>query len=140
MEFTYNFSNNSSDNKNILEVLHDNKPILKAEYETIGIYDPKCGIWVWAWNNSLIERSLTVGSKRVKKFAGYIKNNLKKFDIKEAEELFYYSFRGNFYITVEYIMKLIQLEMYLNNGIWFMAKKDDTRIEYFLIKKIIQVF
>lgn len=154
----YNYKMYSGDT-HIIEIYDNNKMILKAEYDLIGIYNIFNSIWYWAWNIQFVDRSLAKNSEKVKKFAkelndkydDYLKNN----KMKVLDNYYYICKNGNFYTSSDNILKMIKLMMYLTDGLWYIPiclGKDDVtcvvnekdgypsalkRMEYLMIKKVI---
>ena len=67
-KYKYKFSYDKNKDVHILEIYDEklNKKI-KAEYDTIGIYNIIRKVWYWAWNIDMIDLNLSKKSKNVKK-------------------------------------------------------------------------
>lgn len=140
-QYIYKFSRTSS-NEPIVDIYNKDKHVAKLIYQIIGIYNIENSVWYWSWNCEMIEKDLVFASKKIKKFAKHIRENMNELNFAEAEEFYYYCSNGNFYTTQDNIDKLIKMTLYLNKAIWFLVKKDDeqiNKIEYLMIKKIIQL-
>jgi hypothetical protein len=145
--YDYVFSENES-GKSIVEIYDNQKLKLKAEYSVIGLYNVSLSVWYWGWNIQFINRNLVKKSNRAKKFSKLLKNDYKQLNIDKynAEELYYVTSQGNFYISLKNIDKIIKLILYLTRAIWyfevkFIDKNQQDRIdkiEYILIEKILQ--
>ena len=113
---------------------------MKAEYEFIGVYNEKMSVWYWAWNNSFVDKNLTKISKDICDYTQIIKDNYRSYDIKEAEQYYYFCNNGNFYLSQENIEKLIKFTLWLKKGIWFypISHNNDgiVKTEYIFIKNI----
>ena len=140
------------DSGNFYIELYDNdKLVLKAEYELIGIYNMFNSIWYWAHNIQFINRHLAKESKKIKEFSKELKDNYEKYDPIEADTYYYISKNGNFYTSSDNVIKMIKLMLYVCKGLWYIpvcAGKDNVtctinknkssikRMEYLIIKKI----
>ena len=142
----YEFNFVEENNMNIVELYLDKKLKLRAEYSIIGLYNIPVSIWYWSWNIAFINKeTIKDVHDKLKKFVNILNKNYKEFDMKEAEELHYLFSNDNFYISANNIDKLIKIVLYLMNGVWILPVnhknvngKTMDRIEYLLIKKIIQ--
>ena len=150
-------SNTYIDNNgnHIIELIHDNKVKLKAEYELIGMYNIINSMWYWGWSIDLADRNLVKTSKKITEFPEYIKKNMDKFDLKESEDLHFKTSMASFYTDISAIDKLIKTFLYYLNAGWYLTlchgrnnsdintcssnvdKKSQLRIEYLVIKKIL---
>lgn len=154
--YKYKFTKDKQGN-HIIEIYDDeNKIKLKAIYEIIGLYNLINSVWYWAWDISFVNRALTKESLKIKELAKDIKNNYKKYLPDEADQLYFVSTNGTFFITTENVTRLIKLLLYLSKGEWYLfiahnkndsmiqsqnldnQNLDNQRIEYILLKKIIQ--
>lgn len=149
-EYTFIFSN---DNDNyIVEIYLDDKLIIKAEYDIVGLYNIPLSIWYWSWDIAFLNKKLIGNMIKVKEFSKNLKDNYNNFDRQEAEELHYILSNGNFYISSDKIDRIIKLVLFITKGMWIFPIKYSNnnnnnknnimdqmdRIQYILVKKIIQ--
>ena len=137
------------DNDNVVEIYLNGKLKLKAEYNTIGLYNIPLSVWYWAWNISFINKNLIKDVLKIKDYVNVIDKDYNKFNNLEAEELHYVLSNDNFYVSGDNIDKIIKLALFLTKGIWYFPikytdqkKQKDfeqmDKIEYILITKILQ--
>lgn len=155
-DYTFKFYYDNNNDQHIIELYHNNKKILKAEYSIIGMYNMINSIWYWGWDIDFINKKLIKQSELVKKFNENIKKNYDTYDPIEAEELFYITSNSNFYISAEKVKKITKLFLYLVKGLWIIPicygknginsicdgnenTNNIQKIKYILITKIIQV-
>jgi hypothetical protein len=144
----YDFNFVEENDMNILELYLDKKLKFRAEYNIVGLYNIPLSVWYWSWNIAFVNRNaIKEMVDKVKNFKKIIGDNYDNFDMKEAEELYYFFSNDNFYISAENIDKLMRIALYLTKGIWILPlnhknniDKTMNRIEYILITKIIQIF
>jgi hypothetical protein len=141
----YDFNFVEENNMNIVELYLDKKLKVRAEYNIIGLYNVPLSVWYWSWNIAFINKNVIKDVNKLKNFANTLNTNYDKFDMKEAEELYYLFSNDNFYISGSNIDKLIKIVLYLMNGVWILPinhnnGKTMDRIEYIIISKIIQNF
>lgn len=143
----------TEDKRNIIELIHNGKVVLRGEYELAGVYTTITSIWYWAYNIQMLDRKLGSSSKKVKKFSKTLKENRKKYKPLELEQLHYISSNGNFYASGNTMLECVKLMMYLTKGLWYIpicygkttsvcptfdnSKGDFKRVEYLIIKKIL---
>lgn len=153
-EFTVDNTNND-----IVELYYDNKLILKAKYCFIGVYNLINSVWFWAWNIDMLNKKLGQKSKIIKNLKKDLINNYNNYLSTEADELYFYSSNGNFYVSHENVIKLTKMMIYLAKGLWFFTichnknsnisgnciyekNADETetirRLEYIMITEILQ--
>lgn len=152
--YDYKFSTDK-DNNAIVEVLKNNKLVIKAEYELLGLYNLFNSVWYWGFGLDLVNRDLVKGSKSIKEFSKIIKKNYEDFDKKEAEILYFRTNNNNFYTSKKNIDNIVKLGLYITKSKWFLpvcynndnipiscekisSNGSIKRLEYLIIKKIIQ--
>ena len=113
--YTYNFIE-----PDIVEIYDNQKLVLTANYQYIGLYIDR--IWTWAWNNPYVNKKL-VSSKIIT----YKAQNNQLID--------YFIQHGNFYATPETVELIIKLALYITNALWYFKINQS---EYIYITKIIQ--
>jgi hypothetical protein len=132
------------DNIHYVDVFENNTQILKAEYEVLGLYNIVISTWLWSWANSYIEKPLAKSSLAINVFYNELDSDQNKYDQEELEKINYYVNNPSFYIKSENIVNLIKLSLYGSDAKWILGIKDDennpSRIEYIIVKKIIQIF
>ncbi|AYV82021.1 MAG: hypothetical protein Homavirus2_25 [Homavirus sp.] len=134
-----------------IELYDDNKLILKAEYDLMGMYNMFNSVWYWAHNIQFIDRNMAKKSQEIKGFAKELKENYDNYDSVELEAYYYMCKNGNFYASSNNVLKMVKLMLYVTNGLWYIpicAGKDNVtcmtnktkssikRMEYLMIKKI----
>jgi hypothetical protein len=142
----------------VVKLSHNNNIVIKFEYELLGYYNAINSMWNWGWATELIDRSITLTSQKMQSLPEYIKNNIQDFDNKEAEDLHFKTSNPSFFIDFNNIDKLVKASINHLNSEWFIKvcsdkngnmrtcdfikneEQDDMRIEYLLIKKILQQF
>ena len=139
-DIKYNYKFYSNDNANIIEIYNNNNDniILKAEYSILGVYNIAYSTWYWAWNSNMINKTLIKDSLLIKKISKDVIQNISP---KDAEELYFYTNNGNFFISSDNILKLIKIGLYITNANWYIPiihNDPIDKIEYILIKKILQ--
>ena len=135
----------------------NNKLIMRALYDIIGIFNIINSVWYWSYNIDMIDRNLQVSSSNIKKVPEYIVQNYKNVNSKEMDYIYYICTNGNFYVTeLDNIQKMIKLCMFINNGVWYVPivydmnnipeiiyseidLKKYSRIEYLMITQLIQI-
>lgn len=158
--YVYKFTEDANNNNIPIMELYDEDSnlILRAEYEYIGIFNIFNSVWYWAWAIEFINHKLTNESKKVKKYAKTMLQDMKQTDPIEDEYYYFIAKTSNFYTSSDNINKIIKFMLYVTKGLWYIticagkdnvtrtctytnakAKKDNTikRIEYILIKKIV---
>ena len=105
----------------IIELIHDNKVKLKAEYELIGMYNITNSMWYWGWAIDLADKNLIKTSRKMRDFPDFIKRNMDKFSPKESEDLFFKTDMANYYTDTNEIDKLIKVVLYYLNAGWYLT-------------------
>jgi hypothetical protein len=146
----------------ILELIKNDKLILKAEYQLIGFYNIINSLWYWGWGIDMVDRSLVKDVEKIKTFPNYIKNNMNIFDHKEVEKLHFRTENSSFFMDIKKVIELIKLAIYYLNVEWYAtvcygrdgtkstckilsetenkkSKDNILRFEYLLIKKILTI-
>ena len=116
-KYKYKFSYDKNKNTHIVEIYDEklNKKI-KAEYDTIGIYNIIRKVWYWAWNIDMIDLNLSKKSKNVKKLKELIEKNYNKLNHKEVDILHYYVDNDNFMTNYETTKLLSKIGLFYMNG------------------------
>ena len=113
-EYFVEINEDSSEN-NVLEVYYNNKKILSAKYQILGIYDEHCNLFTWAKYIQLIDKKLTKISKKIKAMSSIIKNIIIKneySDIDYLEKIMYYLSNNTFIIYPQNINELINFSTF----------------------------
>lgn len=151
--YSYKFYENN-DKKHIIEIYDNDKFVLKAEYEYIGVFNIMTSVWYWSWNINMINKDLTKSSLEVKKLGEKIMDNYTDYNPREADELYYISQNGNFFTSIDVVKKIVQLSLYLTKSDYYIPinyeidgkslvgdeinKLDKfKKIDFILLKKII---
>lgn len=151
-EYKFNFPELSTD-EHIVEIYgQDDKLVLKGKYSIMGIYNLESSIWVWGHDISFVDKSLVKSIKKIKDLSQDLKDNYKDYIPEQADELYFITSNGNFYLSNENIPKVIKLGTYITNSLWAFPvkyfkdissnnKKDKNiiKIEYILLEKILQI-
>lgn len=126
----------------VVEIYSNGKKVMRAIYDTIGIYSTKTKYWIWSWNVDYLyfEKKVTDLKKSIETVLLKIKENSFKATEKEKEMMNYYFSNDSFYLTN--LDLLIKIVLYFADGKWILTNKSDTsdNTEYILIKKIITVY
>jgi hypothetical protein len=94
-------------------------PVIRAEYEIIGVYDMITSVWYWGWNIDFVDRGLVKTIESVKKIKSEIEKNYKGFEPIEADYLNFISSNGNFFTVNDRIQGLIKLALYECDAKWY---------------------
>jgi len=138
---------------NIINVMHDNKIVLKAKFTFLGSYNIINSIWYWGWNMDIVNKELTKKLDVLKDFVDEIKNNKYKFNTLQQQNLFFRFNSGYFYTNIKNINNLSKLVLYLCKSIWVISvpydkngniinKKNKSKLmkfNYLLIDEIVQI-
>lgn len=147
-EYQYNFVEENG--KHIVEINSNNKLKLKAEYNTVGLYNIPLSMWYWAWSLPFVNKKLLDKINIIKAFPQKLEKqkDFNKISQVELEELHFLTSNNNFYCSGQNIDRIIRLVLYLTEALWyFPVKHVDTevnnnnqmeRIEYIIITKILQ--
>lgn len=130
-------TSDASDTYNTLNIMLEQKKILKSKYQIMGIYDNK--IFSWSYDMKLINKDTTIIAGKIKKYRKELKKNIinnkyknNSTDIELAERLYYYISHSNFYITDNNIDDLLKISKYITNYDIVQTKIDNVQIFYFL--------
>lgn len=142
-DLVYDYKFDESPNHDpIVSVYKDDKHLLSATYEILGVYSLVTSVWYWSWNSSMVSKKLTNYSCDIKKFSKYIKSHIEDFLPQESEKLYYYTHNGNFFVSQINVPDIVKLSLYITKSPWFIPRKESAnmpeKIEYLIIKKIIQ--
>jgi hypothetical protein len=148
-EYSYNFT--KENDRHVVEISHNDKIKLKAEYNTIGIYNIPLSFWYWSWSLPFVNKELLDKAEKIKSFSQKLEKekDFDKFTPEELEELHFITSNNNFYTTSENINRIIRFAMYVTNSIWYFPVKHSEQrseknnnqmeiIEYILITKVLQ--
>lgn len=139
--FEYKFS--KENDTDIVTIYNKGKVIMKAVYQHIGMFIVNTSTWYWAWNNSFVNKKLTLCSEKVKDFEHVLSNSYDKYDKHEADIFYYYCHNGNFFADIQTVQELVKFTLWINNGLWFFpvpSQTDNiTQISYIIINKILQI-
>ena len=147
----YSFERYEENKNQLVNIFLDEKLILKAEYNVIGMYNIPLSIWYWGWNIAFLNKDLIKDLQMVSDFLNLLDKNYQDFDAKEADLLYYFLSNPNFYITNDKIDEIIKLVLYLTKTIWFFPIKyinknnnisidQLDKIEYIVIRRILQYY
>ena len=108
-EYSYKFI--EENDKNIVEISYDNKIKLKAEYNTIGVYNIPLSFWYWSWSLPFVNTKLLDKVEKIKSFSQKLEkeNDFNKFSAEELEELYFITSNNNFYSSGQNIDRIIRL-------------------------------
>jgi hypothetical protein len=116
-KYKYKFSFDKNKNTHIVEIYDEKLKLkLKAEYDTIGIYNIIRKVWYWAWNIDMIDFKLSEKSKVIKNLKKDISDNYKNLNSKEVDILYYYADNNNFMTNYETTKILSKIGLYYMNG------------------------
>lgn len=129
------------ENNNIIEILDNDKSLLKAIYEVAGYYNLSSSIWVWGWANPFIERDLTNKVNEIRdKEKVFITTD--KLDDKTKQLYLYFIRNASFYITHNNLTDLLSMTLYYTNDKWILPRNiqnTPNQLEFILIKNILQI-
>lgn len=153
-DYKYRFITIGSDH--VIEA-HDaktKKPVFRAVYDRIGIFDTYSGIWRWAWCDAMANKEVQTKSLRVKELAREIEKEYEEKYQKhkqEADKYHFYSHRGYFYTTKNVVPEIIAMAIDRMESEWFIsirtgiddrmgdAKDKVSTIEFISIRRLIQI-
>ena len=136
-EYEYVFT--KINDKQIVEVFLKDKFLLKAEFCVLGIYNTPMSMWYWSWAIAFINKQLIVAPiELIKGFNDVIETHYDKFDKKEVEELQYLVSNDSMFISNDNVKIIVKLGLYLIKGIWVLRVKQQDKIQYLVITKILQ--
>ena len=128
------------EHNNIVDVISDNKPIIRATYEVIGYYNITTSIFVWAWANPFIEKDLIKKSSELRDLRNTFITTDKLDD--ETKQLYiYFVSNPSFYISGNNLSKLMPMILYYTEGNWILPRNNNVpaQLEFILIKNILQI-
>lgn len=138
------FDNSRKENINIVTILDGKgKPIFKAQYSIIGIYDQNAMLWHWGWNLSYINKNLIIDAEKVKKVSQEKLSSEKK---KHSAKLKYYTHTSGFVMPPQNIPIQIMIAMYSQKSIWFYQVHHKVELgapeilEFISIDKIVEKY
>jgi hypothetical protein len=136
---------NEDSNLYTVDIMINNKLIMKAEYSIIGMYNLPLSIWYWGWAIDFVNHKLTQNLKPVKKYKKKIPNMFTQFEKSSIEEAHYILSNNNFYISNQNIDKIMMIVLYLTESLWYFPiyrkgsnNHEFDKIDYILITKILQ--
>jgi hypothetical protein len=144
-EYNYNFIEENGNH--VVEIRHDNKLKLKAEYNIIGIYNIALSFWYWGWSLPFINKKLLDETKKIQLLSKKLdkEKNFNKFNPEELEELYFTTSNNSFYCSSENIDRIIRLSMYITNALWYFPVKHTEEnttqmevVQYIIITKVLQ--
>ena len=119
------------------------KIILKFTYYFIGSFDLNKSIWIWTYNNFLLDNSNKSFTNKIINFKEEIKNNYPKYKKTKNdiyEKYLYYLSNEICYIEKSNILDIMKLSMYILNGIGTFREYDIdnsiNKINFYIIKNI----
>ena len=115
--YKFKFEYDKNKNSHLVEI-YDKKLNLKikAEYDTVGIYNIMRKVWYWAWNISMIDLNLSKNSLKIKELKNDILKNYNKYDSKELDILHYYVDNDNFMTNYNKTDLLSKIALYYLQG------------------------
>lgn len=131
------------DDNNTIDVLDNDKTLLRATYEVIGYYNTVTSIWVWGWANPFVEKDMTNKVREMKELEQmFITTD--KLDDKTKQLYLYFIKNPSFYIASENLDNLLSMILYYTNGKWTIPRNygpanSPNYLEFILIKNILQI-
>ena len=115
--YKFNFEYDKNKNSHFVEI-YDKKLNLKikAEYDTIGIYNIMRKVWYWAWNIDMIDFNLSKNSLKIKELENDIVKNYNNYNSKEVDILHYYVKNGNFMTSYNKTELLSKIALFYLKG------------------------
>jgi len=135
----FEFSNH--DEKHIVDIYINDKLVLKASYEIIGVYNIISSIWIWGWSLPYIEKDLVKSSNKIKKLLPILLNYEceKDKDYDTIEKYIYYCKNPSFFISYKNLDDIIKFSLFFTKKLWIIPHNlENKKIEYILLKKILQ--
>lgn len=115
----YNIKLYKANNTNIIEFNSNNKLLLKATYDSIGLYSTINSCWYWAYAIPFSDKSIIEKSKQVIKFGEDIIKNFDKFNPKQVDIYHYYCSNQMFYANQDIVKTVSKLGNYAMNGVMY---------------------
>lgn len=107
---------------------NNNKKILMGKYEILGYYNKYQKKWLWAYENKLTEKYLTIISKKIKNIVNENNKTLGNFDYNKIDDL--------------ELNKLLNICLYYSDKIWICSRNinfDNNLYEFIIITDINQL-
>ena len=110
-----------NNNSPLLEIYNksDDKIILSGKFQTIGVYNRASSVWHWSWNIPFINKQEYSELDTIQTYPEFLDEHFSEYSPKEAEELYFYTDRNNFYCTQEVLSLVLKMSMYIVKGTWF---------------------
>ena len=135
--------NNNKFTDNTIDVIRNEKKIMRINYQILGIFDSQTKLFTWGCDFEIVNRNLTSLSKLIKKKSKTMKNiisNMKYSDVDYLEEIYYYLSNNIFYIDDKYLKKLINISLFITkkkgivvgNGNLFNNEQIPTQVFYII--------
>jgi len=130
-------------NIDIIEIKLNNKIIMKAEYDIIGIYNTDINMFYYGYILDHINKKLIKNSSNIKNLKKQILNDTDQFSKDEIDDLYFYSSNSHFFIEPDKVPFIIKLMMFINSNKWFISihhpnnNNTKTYNEFLAIRKIL---
>jgi hypothetical protein len=137
LKYDYKF-NTDKEGNHILNIISEDKIVMKLEYDIIGIYNNDIKMWYFGYAVDHSNKLLIKKSKIIKDVMNKISDNLDLIDQKEIEELQFYSDNPAVFTSSDNLSKIVKLMMYLMKSMWFLSvSHSDNYIEFISVRKIL---
>ncbi|MBA42458.1 MAG: hypothetical protein CMF62_00425 [Magnetococcales bacterium] len=140
INYSFKFVTDTDKNR-ILVVSHNDKIVMKAEYDLIGIYNKDLNLWHYGYAIDYVDKKSTLKSKNIKKLQIDVEENYNNYDAIESETLHFYSSNPHLFTDSDNIPLIIKIMMFIMDSIWYISinynKNESNLVEYISIRKII---
>lgn len=127
--------------KESIDLYCNNKKIINAEYEHLGVYDTTTHIFSWGWNLFLIDKTKIENILKIKNFSKTLKKYILKkqyADVEYMERLLYYITHNMFFIEQDNLKDIFMLSTFITKNIYvYGTRVDKNIIEFVLVKNIL---
>jgi hypothetical protein len=137
----YTIKNSPNQDEKIIEVYNDEKKIMSAKYELLGVYDDVTNLFLWGNSIAPSDKNESIRVKDIREYSKKIKTLIlnKKFtDIGFLEKMLYYLSSPIIYVLKENISQLIMLCVFISKKNILMRRDTNTNfITFYLIVDIL---
>jgi hypothetical protein len=128
----YSIETDSNKNENIINIYSNEKKIMSAKYETLGVYDEKINIFIWGKNMNYFNNNPSQKLKEIFNYSEKIKSLILKnkySDTDFLETLLYYISHNMIYINNYNISNILMLCSFVSKNI-VLHQRDNSNPEY----------
>lgn len=127
--YTVEFINDENGNKTIDVYNNEKRKILSVNYQLLGTYDVKAGLFMWACDKMLVDKKMTEMSKDVKSYSKDLKKMIisnKYKDVSFLERLYYFTTNNIFFMNMKYLPDLVMFSIFVTDGQGILSVVDNV--------------